>query len=78
MVLEKEPREGDHIVEAGDIRIVVDPFSATMVDGAQIDYVDSLMGGGFAIHNPNAAQSCGCGSSFRTKDQAGAPQQCGH
>ena len=38
------------------------------LEGATIDYVDSLMGGGFRIENPNAVSTCGCGHSFRTKD----------
>jgi iron-sulfur cluster assembly protein len=40
--------------------------------GATIDYVDSLMGGGFSIDNPNAVSSCGCGHSFKTADQGAA------
>ena len=51
--------------------MIVDPRSLPYIDGANIDYVDSLMGGGFHIENPNAVSSCGCGHSFRTKDQAG-------
>lgn len=76
MVLEKEPRAGDQVFETDDIRVVVDPFSASMLDGSQIDFVDSLMGGGFAIQNPNAVKSCGCGQSFRTADRAGSPEDC--
>ncbi len=48
--------------------------------GATIDYVDSLMGGGFRIDNPNAVSTCGCGHSFKTAGQAGASSDdsCGH
>ena len=46
--------------------MIVDPTSLFYINGARIDYVDSLMGGGFSIENPNATSSCGCGSSFRT------------
>jgi iron-sulfur cluster assembly protein len=53
---------------------VIDPFSAQYVDGAEIDYVDSLMGSGFAINNPNAVSSCACGSSFNTD---GSPSKAG-
>ena len=52
--------------------IVIDQFSQQYVDGAEIDYVDSLMGSGFAINNPNAVSSCACGSSFNTD---GSPVQ---
>ena len=56
----------DQIFEANGVKIIVDPGSFPYLDGAEIDYIDSLMGGGFRIENPNAVQSCSCGSSFRT------------
>lgn len=77
MALERNPRQDDNIVEAAGVKVVVDPGSMQYLDGATIDFVDSLMGGGFAINNPNAASSCGCGQSFRTKDQAGQAKSCG-
>ena len=60
----------DSVFEQHGLRIIIDPQSRQYMEGASIDYVDSLMGGGFAINNPNAVSSCGCGSSFRTKDSA--------
>jgi iron-sulfur cluster assembly protein len=51
------------------VRVVVDPFSAPYLQGAEVDFVDALMGGGFAIENPNVVASCGCGSSFQAKDE---------
>ncbi|NDJ60523.1 MAG: iron-sulfur cluster assembly accessory protein, partial [Chloroflexi bacterium] len=48
------------------------PTSLMYLEGATIDYVDSLMGGGFRIDNPNAVSACGCGHSFKTKDGEGA------
>jgi iron-sulfur cluster assembly protein len=42
------------------------------MDGASVDYVDDVLGGGFKIENPNATSSCGCGSSFKTEGSAGA------
>jgi hypothetical protein len=48
--------------------VVVDPFSAPYLAGSQIDYVDALMGAGFAINNPNVQAACGCGSSFQAKE----------
>jgi len=50
----------------------VDPRSWPLLKGAQVDYVENLMGGGFQVNNPNATNSCGCGHSFRT-DGAAAP-----
>jgi hypothetical protein len=47
------------------------------LSGASIDFIDSLMGGGFKIDNPNAISSCGCGSSFRTKESSSADADAG-
>jgi iron-sulfur cluster assembly protein len=68
MAFEDSPRDFDNIVEVEGIRLIVDPTSLMYLQGAVIDFVDSLMGGGFRIDNPNAVSSCGCGHSFRTKD----------
>ena len=57
---------GDQEFEVSGVKVVVDPGSLPYLDGAEIDYVDSLMGGGFRIENPNAVRSCACGSSFQT------------
>ena len=76
-----EARDGDELYEQHGLRLVVDPTSLFYVDGANIDYVDNLMGGGFHIDNPNATSSCGCGSSFRTaKSHTGeeTPESCSH
>ena len=48
----------------GEVRVVSDPMSAQLLDGATLDFKDGLMGSGFAIDNPNAQRTCGCGSSF--------------
>ena len=77
MALERNPRPDDNVLEAAGVKVVVDPGSLQYLDGSTIDYVDSLMGGGFAINNPNAASSCGCGQSFRTADNAGQAKSCG-
>ena len=50
------------------VKVVVDPFSAPYLSGSEIDFVDALMGAGFAINNPNVQAACGCGSSFQAKD----------
>ena len=48
----------------GEVRVVSDPMSAQLLEGATLDFKDGLMGSGFAIDNPNAQRTCGCGSSF--------------
>ena len=50
--------------EYGGVKVVVDPASAQLLNGASLDYKDGLQGAGFAINNPNASRSCGCGQSF--------------
>lgn len=54
----------DFAIDLGSIKVVVDPSSAQYLDGAEIDYKESLMSSNFVINNPNAVSSCGCGSSF--------------
>jgi iron-sulfur cluster assembly protein len=61
-----QKRDGDEIWEQHGLRVLVDSTSLFYIDGASIDYVDNLMGGGFHIENPQAVSGCGCGSSFRT------------
>ena len=65
-------QDGDSEVEMHGVTIVIDPFSAPYLRGSEIDFVDALMGAGFAISNPNVVASCGCGSSFRVKDDEDA------
>ncbi|HEY3366137.1 MAG TPA: iron-sulfur cluster assembly accessory protein [Symbiobacteriaceae bacterium] len=77
MALERNPRPDDSVAETDGVKVVVDPNSMRFLDGATIDYVDSLMGGGFAINNPNAVSSCGCGQSFKAKDEEGEAKSCG-
>ena len=63
MVLD-EVTEGDQIYETNGIKVIVDPMSLRYLEGAEVDYKEDLMGGGFAIKNPNASSTCGCGHSF--------------
>ena len=77
MAFEEGPKEYDTLVETDGVRLVVDPTSAMYVGGASIDFVDSLMGGGFRIDNPNAVSSCGCGHSFRTSGESSAASDGG-
>ena len=58
-------QDGDEVIEAGGVKVYVDPNSVQYVGGAQIDFVDSLYGSGFSINNPNSKGSCGCGHSFQ-------------
>lgn len=67
MALEAEARPYDHVIEKGGVKVFVDPTSMMYLNNATIDYEDSIMGGGFKIDNPNAASSCGCGTSFKTE-----------
>ncbi len=76
MGFDEEMRQDDHTFEQDDIKIVVDANSYPYIKGLEIDYKESMMGGGFALHNPNAIASCGCGSSFRTREDAGQPSEC--
>jgi iron-sulfur cluster assembly accessory protein len=57
-------QQGDEIAEFDGVQVRVDPTSAQYLRGIEIDYVSSLSGGGFKFLNPNAKQTCGCGSSF--------------
>ena len=79
MAFQEAPEAGDTVVSSDGIRLLVDPTSMMYLRGARIDYVDSLIGGGFQIDNPNAVSSCGCGHSFKSEDQAanGAQDGCG-
>lgn len=56
--------EGDTVVEKGGVSLLIDPMSYQYLNGAEIDYKDDLEGSHFVIRNPNAATTCGCGSSF--------------
>lgn len=78
MRFEDTALEGDRVEQNDGICLYVDEFSAQYVDGAEIDFVDELMGGGFTVHNPNAITSCGCGQSFTTAGGGGSARACGH
>ena len=61
--VEKEPQDGDLVIDTETIQVLVDAESASLVEGSQIDYVDGLMRGGFVISNPNyqGGGGCACG-----------------
>ena len=78
MMLEDAPTPEDQVLDASGIKVYVDGQSINLLQGSQIDYVDTLMGAGFTVNNPNAVTACGCGSSFRTADDAGSAKGCSH
>ncbi|NDJ53517.1 MAG: iron-sulfur cluster insertion protein ErpA [Chloroflexi bacterium] len=77
MAFEGNPRETDTLIEIEGVKLVVDEISLPYIYGANIDFVDNLMGGGFRIENPNAASSCGCGTSFKPKNEDGTQAASG-
>jgi iron-sulfur cluster assembly accessory protein len=64
MFFDTDMAEDDVISTFGAVRVVVDPSSASLLQGAVLDYKDGLQGAGFSINNPNASSTCGCGQSF--------------
>jgi iron-sulfur cluster assembly protein len=78
MMLEDQPSNEDVTVESKGIKVYVDQQSTKYLLGSEIDYLDTLMGAGFTVNNPNAVSGCGCGSSFRTSESAGQPGACHH
>ena len=66
MSFESKTEDDDTVIEKDGVKVIVDSQSAPMLQGAEVDYVDSLQGAGFAIKNPQAKSTCGCGSSFST------------
>jgi iron-sulfur cluster assembly accessory protein len=78
MMLEDAPTPEDNRLDVNGIKVYVDGQSVALLQGSQIDYVDTLMGAGFTVNNPNAVSGCGCGSSFRTAEDEGAPRACSH
>jgi iron-sulfur cluster assembly protein len=89
MTFDNEQRDGDSIWNAHGLQVLVDPISARYLSGATISFQqDNMLAGAFKIDNPNAVSSCGCGHSFRTRDQAASDEDgyasggcgggCGH
>jgi len=77
MTLDEE-QEGDTVISQSGFKVLVDEMSVGYILGSEVDYVDSLMGAGFTVNNPNAVSSCGCGHSFKTAGGgAGEARSCG-
>ena len=64
LAFDKEAGEADQTIEQNGVKVFVDMKSAIYLMGAELDYVEGLMGAGFKINNPNAKGTCGCGESF--------------
>ncbi len=70
-----QPEAGDEIVSMGAARVIVAADSIARLDGCEIDYSDDLTDAGFKIHNPRAARSCGCGTSFEDTGEPEVPKE---
>jgi iron-sulfur cluster assembly accessory protein len=64
MIEESGAGVGDQAFESNGVKLFVDPVSISYLKGAEVDFVDTITGGGFTIKNPNATSTCGCGQSF--------------
>lgn len=76
MGFDSNVEESDVKFDQQGVDVVVESKDAPSLEGVKIDFKQNMMGGGFTIDNPNAVASCGCGSSFRTKENAGTPEEC--
>jgi iron-sulfur cluster assembly protein len=69
-------QDGDHEIESQGVTVVVDPFSAPYLRGAEIDFLETIQEAGFKINNPNVTAACGCGHSFQVAEGE-APEDAG-
>ena len=67
MIEENGQGAGDQVFESHGIKLFVDPISIQYLKNAEVDFIDTITGGGFTIKNPHATSTCGCGSSFSTE-----------
>ena len=74
MSFEETAQDYDKVVSIDNVRLLIDPTSLVYLQGVVIDFVDSLIGGGFRIDNPNAVSTCGCGTSFKTETDSSATE----
>ncbi len=72
LMIEESGGVGDQTYESNGVRLFVDPVSISYLKGAEVDFVDTVTGGGFTIRNPNAVSTCGCGSSFSVAGEGAA------
>ncbi len=66
MIEENGQGAADQVYESHGVKLFIDPISIQYLKGAEVDFVDTITGGGFTIKNPNATSTCGCGQSFTT------------
>jgi iron-sulfur cluster assembly accessory protein len=64
LMIEESLGDSDQIFESNGVKLYVDPISIRYLKGAEVDFVETVTGGGFTIKNPNAVSTCGCGQSF--------------
>ena len=64
MMIEENPGESDLVFESKGVKIYVDSINLSYLKAAEVDFAETVTGGGFTIKNPNAVSTCGCGSSF--------------
>lgn len=67
MGFEEKPEEDDIVIDEQGVKILIDSYSSNYLKGTEIDYIESLMGAGFKINNPNVTRTCSCGHSFNTE-----------
>jgi len=76
MGLDDEETEADVFMDIKGVKVVVEKENLRYLNGLVIDFQESGMSGGFTIHNPNAIATCGCGQSFRMRNEEGKPELC--
>ena len=64
LMIEENGGDADQIFESNGVKLYIDPVSISYLKGAEVDFVETVTGGGFTIRNPNAVSTCGCGQSF--------------
>ena len=64
LMIEENGGDADQVFESNGVRLYIDPVSISYLKGAEVDFVETVTGGGFTIKNPNATSTCGCGQSF--------------
>jgi iron-sulfur cluster assembly accessory protein len=64
MIEENGQGAADQVYESNGVKLFVDPISVRYLEGAEVDFIDTVAGGGFTIKNPHATSTCGCGQSF--------------
>ncbi len=76
MGFDEDKLDNDNEFDQHGVKVIIDEESMKHISGVEIDYKESMMGGGFTINNPNAVATCGCGSSFKTASAEGTPEKC--